>query len=466
MSSSTPTSPSLPAGSAGTRTATGPATKTPVHLGLSGYSSSRNSMSGPRRTAPSLSIRTADGSCVSILNDCDEAGVCNNAPDHKRCSSVPDLSPGSSPTNAGPFRAQSTPGATTPMQTPAMLPSLSTLVQAVGLVTSAPESALSSGPASSSCSERRSVSSSNGMGVRGHGHGHPYYSSSHNGHVQGVRSHHHRIHTQTPVSSGSSAGSGSAPAPASAASSSLSLSASASTSAAAAASSSSGCGVSGASLAAPAGTKTTGKRKYKCLYESCGKAFTTSGHLARHQRIHTGEKNFACLFPGCTSRFSRQDNMMQHYRTHLSTKSRRNASPRKVVFVEPGNDAYRGGHGLYASQVFAGSHPIQHHQQHFPYGKPRPSATPGVSVPVSADSAGPANASAGTTMRAHVGAAGLQQGASAAAGGHKAHYGLPPMHMLAGPGEAPGQASASGDYHSGIQKQSPVAAHPGAMVFY
>ncbi|KAJ2229589.1 hypothetical protein H4R99_005914 [Coemansia sp. RSA 1722] len=455
MSSSTPTSPSIPAGSTSARAAIGPATKTPVHLGLPGYGPSRNSSSGPRRTVPSLSIRTADGSCVSILNDCDEAGACNNAPDHKRCSSVPDLSPGSSPTNAGPFRAQSTPGATTPMQAPAVLPSLSTLVQAVGLVTSAPEFAQPAGLASS-YTERRRVSSSNSIGgVRGHGH--PYYSPSHTGHTQGARSH-HRI--QTPVSSGSSAGSGSASnqntAPASASSS---------CSAAAPTASSPGSGVSGVSLAAPAGTKTTGKRKYKCLYESCGKAFTTSGHLARHQRIHTGEKNFTCLFPGCTSRFSRQDNMMQHYRTHLSTKSRRNASPRKVVFVESGNDAYRGGHGLYASQVFAGSHPIQHHQQHFPYGKPRPSAAPGVPVPSSADSAGPGNASAGTTMRAHVGA-GLQQGASAAAGGHKARYGLPPMHVLAGPGETPGSASASREYRGSMQKQSPVVAHPGTMAFY
>ncbi|KAI8049235.1 hypothetical protein BDF22DRAFT_611025, partial [Syncephalis plumigaleata] len=50
----------------------------------------------------------------------------------------------------------------------------------------------------------------------------------------------------------------------------------------------------------------------------CDKSFTTSGHLARHNRIHTGEKNFHCPMEGCTSRFSRQDNMMQHYRTHLS----------------------------------------------------------------------------------------------------------------------------------------------------
>ncbi|KAJ8659447.1 hypothetical protein O0I10_004812 [Lichtheimia ornata] len=66
------------------------------------------------------------------------------------------------------------------------------------------------------------------------------------------------------------------------------------------------------------------RRKYRCSAPGCDKSFTTSGHLARHNRIHTGEKNFHCLYPGCPSRFSRQDNMMQHYRTHLSPRSRRN----------------------------------------------------------------------------------------------------------------------------------------------
>ncbi|CAG8516443.1 3399_t:CDS:2 [Acaulospora morrowiae] len=70
-------------------------------------------------------------------------------------------------------------------------------------------------------------------------------------------------------------------------------------------------------------TNAPNKRKYICMHPDCGKSFTTSGHLARHNRIHTGEKNFRCLMHGCTSKFSRQDNMMQHYRTHLSSKSRR-----------------------------------------------------------------------------------------------------------------------------------------------
>ncbi|PLW05786.1 hypothetical protein PCASD_26667 [Puccinia coronata f. sp. avenae] len=73
-------------------------------------------------------------------------------------------------------------------------------------------------------------------------------------------------------------------------------------------------------------------RKYACTWEGCGKAFTTSGHLVRHKRIHTGEKRYECAMENCSSRFSRQDNMLQHYRTHFSSKSRRIPSP---SFVKP-----------------------------------------------------------------------------------------------------------------------------------
>lgn len=61
-------------------------------------------------------------------------------------------------------------------------------------------------------------------------------------------------------------------------------------------------------------------RRYAC---HCGKSFTTSGHLARHTRIHTGEKNYQCPEPACGARFSRQDNCMQHFRTHQSPASKR-----------------------------------------------------------------------------------------------------------------------------------------------
>lgn len=70
--------------------------------------------------------------------------------------------------------------------------------------------------------------------------------------------------------------------------------------------------------------KSSLNRKYQCAM--CGKFFTTSGHLARHNRIHTGIKNHVCPFKGCNARFSRQDNCMQHYKTHLNGKKSRKRS--------------------------------------------------------------------------------------------------------------------------------------------
>ncbi len=67
--------------------------------------------------------------------------------------------------------------------------------------------------------------------------------------------------------------------------------------------------------------KSVGSRRYQC--KICSKFFTTSGHLARHTRIHTGVKNHVCPFEGCNARFSRQDNCMQHYKTHLNGKKSR-----------------------------------------------------------------------------------------------------------------------------------------------
>ncbi|KAA8908465.1 hypothetical protein FN846DRAFT_945248 [Sphaerosporella brunnea] len=79
-------------------------------------------------------------------------------------------------------------------------------------------------------------------------------------------------------------------------------------------------------VAAPAVKRSS--RRYTC---QCGKSFTTSGHLARHTRIHTGEKNYVCPEAGCAARFSRQDNCMQHYRTHQSgSGSKRAARKRRI----------------------------------------------------------------------------------------------------------------------------------------
>lgn len=37
------------------------------------------------------------------------------------------------------------------------------------------------------------------------------------------------------------------------------------------------------------GSPSSGKRRYPCSHPGCGKTFSTSGHAARHNRIHTGE---------------------------------------------------------------------------------------------------------------------------------------------------------------------------------
>ncbi|KAL7267744.1 transcriptional repressor [Rhizina undulata] len=84
------------------------------------------------------------------------------------------------------------------------------------------------------------------------------------------------------------------------------------------------------STAANPGVKRT-SRRYTC---QCGKSFTTSGHLARHTRIHTGEKNYICPESGCGARFSRQDNCMQHYRTHQSGSASKRAARRRRMSAE------------------------------------------------------------------------------------------------------------------------------------
>ncbi|KAG0370637.1 hypothetical protein BGZ54_005147 [Gamsiella multidivaricata] len=123
------------------------------------------------------------------------------------------------------------------------------------------------------------------------------------------------------------------------------------------------------------------KRKYSCTHPGCNKRFTTSGHLARHNRIHTGERNFSCLMPGCPSKFSRQDNMMQHYRTHISPKSRRGTSKKQDnQDADNANDV--------ADDSEAGEHQPSASQEHSPAAPAAASIPP---PPSSSSTAGPSS---------------------------------------------------------------------------
>lgn len=68
------------------------------------------------------------------------------------------------------------------------------------------------------------------------------------------------------------------------------------------------------------------RRRHLC--KVCRRSFTTSGHLARHNRIHTGERKHLCPWASCDARFARQDNCMQHYKTHTNGKTKRTRIPR------------------------------------------------------------------------------------------------------------------------------------------
>lgn len=47
-----------------------------------------------------------------------------------------------------------------------------------------------------------------------------------------------------------------------------------------------------------------GERPYPCDYPGCSRAFTQSGQLKTHQRLHTGERPFICSVPSCQQRFT------------------------------------------------------------------------------------------------------------------------------------------------------------------
>lgn len=50
--------------------------------------------------------------------------------------------------------------------------------------------------------------------------------------------------------------------------------------------------------------KFSGERPYTCDYPGCTRAFTQSGQLKTHQRLHTGERPFVCAAANCNMRFT------------------------------------------------------------------------------------------------------------------------------------------------------------------
>ena len=59
----------------------------------------------------------------------------------------------------------------------------------------------------------------------------------------------------------------------------------------------------------------TGEKPYRCDWQGCDYAAAQRGHLTAHRRKHTGERPFKCTFDGCDFAASRSWHLTRHVKT-------------------------------------------------------------------------------------------------------------------------------------------------------
>ena len=64
----------------------------------------------------------------------------------------------------------------------------------------------------------------------------------------------------------------------------------------------------------------TKPKTFNCTFENCGKVYTTSSGLQRHNLTHENIKKFKCIYKGCNSEFQRRDHLKAHLNKHSDVK--------------------------------------------------------------------------------------------------------------------------------------------------
>ena len=64
-----------------------------------------------------------------------------------------------------------------------------------------------------------------------------------------------------------------------------------------------------------------GEKPFKCPFEGCNQAFTTSNIRKVHIRTHTGERPFVCDYKDCKKSFASATNYKNHMRIHSGTEA-------------------------------------------------------------------------------------------------------------------------------------------------